>query len=70
MSTAAEAAPLVGPTGWIAWGASLLRAIGPYAALELLLPGGSLIALLLWLYRRRDRASIGATRRATATAAG
>jgi hypothetical protein len=25
---------------------------GPYLTIELLLPGGSLIALLLWLYRR------------------
>ena len=24
---------------------------GPYLAIELLLPGGSLLALLLWLYR-------------------
>ena len=29
-----------------------LRRIGPYAAIELLVPGGSLLALLLWLYRR------------------
>jgi hypothetical protein len=29
-----------------------LRGIAPYAAIELVLPGGSLIALLLWLYRR------------------
>src|SRR5215467_7684157 len=27
------------------------RTFGPYVAIELLLPGGSLIALLLWLYR-------------------
>jgi hypothetical protein len=27
------------------------RAIGPYLLLELFLPGGSLIAILLWLYR-------------------
>lgn len=27
------------------------RSIGPYLAIELLLPGGSLLALLLWLYR-------------------
>ena len=26
--------------------------LGPYALLELLLPGGSLIALSLWLWRR------------------
>ncbi len=30
-----------------------LREVAPYAALELLLPGGSLMALALWLYRRR-----------------
>lgn len=29
-----------------------LRGLAPYAALELVLPGGSVIALLLWLYRR------------------
>ena len=30
-----------------------LQQVAPYAALELLLPGGSLMALALWLYRRR-----------------
>ena len=30
-----------------------LRRFGPYAGIELLLPGGSLLALGLWLYRRR-----------------
>jgi hypothetical protein len=34
---------------------SLLREIGPYAAIELILPGGSLIALLLWFCRRDHR---------------
>jgi hypothetical protein len=29
------------------------RAIAPYALIELVLPGGSVMALLLWLYRRR-----------------
>jgi hypothetical protein len=29
-----------------------LRDLAPYAALELVLPGGSMMALLLWLYRR------------------
>jgi hypothetical protein len=32
-----------------------LRELAPYAAIELLLPGGSLIALSLWLYRRYKR---------------
>jgi hypothetical protein len=31
-----------------------LKEFGPYAAIELVLPGGSLFALLLWLYRRRQ----------------
>ena len=40
-------------TLWFARLPALLRALGPYAAIELLLPGGSIIALLFWLYRRR-----------------
>jgi hypothetical protein len=36
-----------------------LRDLAPYAAIELVLPGGSLIALLLWLYRRQKKASLG-----------
>jgi hypothetical protein len=32
---------------------ALLRGLGPYAAIELLLPGGSVIALLVWLCRHR-----------------
>jgi hypothetical protein len=31
------------------------RSFGPYLAIELLLPGGSLLALLLWLYRTYAR---------------
>jgi hypothetical protein len=30
-----------------------LKALAPYALLELILPGGSMVALLLWLYRRQ-----------------
>jgi hypothetical protein len=30
-----------------------LRKLSPYLMVELLLPGGTLIALLLWLYRRK-----------------
>ena len=30
-----------------------LRRLGPYALLELLMPGGTILALLLYLYRRR-----------------
>ena len=32
----------------------LLRKLGPYVALEILMPGGTLLALLLFLYRRRN----------------
>ena len=30
-----------------------LKALAPYALIEVILPGGSVMALLLWLYRRR-----------------
>jgi hypothetical protein len=43
---------------WIARLPALLRSLGPYAAIELLLPGGSVIALLIWVYRHR--ANVGA----------
>lgn len=32
-----------------------LKGFGPYAAIELILPGGSCLVLLLWLYRRHQR---------------
>jgi hypothetical protein len=32
-----------------------LRDLAPYALIELLLPGGSLMALLLWVYRRQKK---------------
>jgi hypothetical protein len=41
------------------WGGSVaavivrFKALLPYALMELILPGGSVMALLLWLYRRR-----------------
>ena len=37
---------------WLKRGLALLRTIGPYAAIEILLPGGTLIAQLLWLARQ------------------
>jgi len=43
---------------WFARLPALLRSVGPYAAIELLLPGGSIIALLIWLFRQR--ANVGA----------
>ena len=41
--------------------AGRLRDLAPYAVMELILPGGSLMAVLLWLYRRRKRAPEFAT---------
>jgi hypothetical protein len=37
------------------WG--LLKEFAPYAAIELLLPGGTVIAILCWLYRKRRAAA-------------
>ncbi len=42
-----------------------LKNLAPYAAIELILPGGSLVALLLWLYRRHGAALL--SRRQTAS---
>jgi len=39
--------------GWLTRGVTVLRAVAPYAAIEILLPGGSLIAFGLWLFRRK-----------------
>jgi hypothetical protein len=32
----------------------VLRQFAPYALMELLLPGGTILAILFWLYRRRQ----------------
>jgi hypothetical protein len=45
----------VGFADRLARGIAFVRAIGPYVAIELILPGGTLLALLLWLYRRYQR---------------
>jgi len=37
---------IVRAVGW-------LRSLGPYLAIELILPGGSIIAVALWTYRHR-----------------
>ena len=42
-------------TGCMGGLVAVLKNLGPYLAVELILPGGSLLALLLWLYRRRQR---------------
>ncbi len=46
---------------WIVRLAGALRALGPYAAIELLVPGGTLIALAIWVFR--NRASLAARAR-------
>jgi hypothetical protein len=43
---------------WTARLPALLRWLGPYAAIELLLPGGSVIALLIWLCRHRANVAV------------
>jgi hypothetical protein len=43
---------------WFSRGLAGVRELGPYAAVELLLPGGSVVAVLLWLYRRHRRAEV------------
>lgn len=40
---------------WLRRGLAGLRELGPYAVAELVLPGGTVIAVLLWLYRRHRR---------------
>jgi hypothetical protein len=37
---------------------SRLKDLAPYALIELVLPGGSIMALLLWLYRRQRKAPV------------
>lgn len=46
---------LIPGAGWLTRFASTLREIGPYAAIVLLVPGGTLIALSLWAVRRSMR---------------
>jgi hypothetical protein len=59
-------------TAWTARVRRILRSFGPYAAIEILLPGGSLMALALWLYRwhrrRLDHQGDEPTTRTTAIA--
>lgn len=38
--------------------AAIVRKVGPYAAIEILLPGGTLMAVLLWLCRRGGYARV------------
>ena len=43
-----------------------VRSLGPYLAIELILPGGSIVALLLWSFRNRPAARLIAARIASA----
>ena len=49
------------PSGYLAAVVAKVRDLAPYAAIELVLPGGSLMAVLLWLYRRRKKTTEFAT---------
>jgi hypothetical protein len=40
---------------WAAVAFARLKELAPYAVIELLLPGGSVVALTLWFYRRRKK---------------
>jgi hypothetical protein len=40
-----------------------LRVLAPYALIELIVPGGSVMAVLLWLYRRQKKAPVFATQK-------
>ena len=53
MSSANSMSILKGWGGHAAAVIARLKALAPYALIELILPGGSVMALLLWLYRRR-----------------
>src|ERR1700677_1920481 len=47
---------------WIGSAAAVIarfKALAPYALIELVLPGGSVVALLLWLYRRQMKGAAG-----------
>jgi hypothetical protein len=52
--------------GWVTVIVAGLKAFGPYAAIELLLPGGSLMALGLWFFQRRLRKGAAVTDRGAA----
>lgn len=41
-----------------------IRSLGPYLAIELIMPGGSIIALVLWTYRN-PRAARGSLNKAS-----
>jgi hypothetical protein len=46
------------PGAWAAVVFARLKDLAPYAVIELLLPGGSVLALTLWFYRRRKKVPV------------
>lgn len=54
--TAARLRLAAGLASLVARAPTVLRELGPYAVIELMLPGGSVLALLLWLCQRRRKA--------------
>jgi len=52
-----------------AWTVRQFRSLGPYVAIELILPGGSILALLLWAYRHSPAVRQTAARIATSSRA-
>jgi hypothetical protein len=40
----------------IEWVTIRLREFGPYAAIALVVPGGSVLAVLLWIFRKNQHA--------------
>jgi hypothetical protein len=61
-SAAAREKSSIGIKCWMAPAIAQLKELAPYAVLELVLPGGSLMAILLWLYRRRSEQTVSAPR--------
>lgn len=46
---------LLARANWMTRLLGVMRELGPYAAIGLILPGGSLIAFSLWVFRGRPR---------------
>jgi hypothetical protein len=38
---------------WMKAAWAMLKGLAPYALIELILPGGTVLAIICWLYRRR-----------------
>jgi len=56
------ASPRAAVRVWAARAFAGLKELAPYAAIELVLPGGSLVAILLWLHRRSRVRRLGELR--------